>query len=145
MSNQMEKLKSSIENTIKDYNINIGDKNISDILHDIAYEYWIDESDAPKKVGEIYEFSNLEYLEWIENGNDPDLFPYEKSFKTKVIYVSIDGSYVLEEIDTKFNGNSTFDGMVFSGKSIKMSYTDFEGDDDKYYVVTYSENSPFYQ
>jgi hypothetical protein len=83
--------------------------------------------------------------EWVENGNDPEKYMYTKKYDTTVVYVTPYGDYVLEEKNGGFNLNQTFDGMVFSGKSIKMTFPDFDGEDDKYYVVTYSENNPLYQ
>lgn len=144
-------LKDSILNCIKKNNIDLSNEEMSSLLYDIISELYPVEinTDIENKIclniGDIYEVYDIDYLEWVKNGNDPEKYMHTKKYDTTVVYVTPYGDYVLEEKNGSFNLNQTFDGMVFSGKSIKMSFPDFVGNDDKYYAVTYSENNPLYQ
>lgn len=144
-------LKDSILDCVKKNNIDLSNEEMSFLFYDIISELYPvefntdDENKICLNIGDIYEVYDIDYLEWVENGNDPEKYMYTKKYDTTVVYVTPDGGYVLEEKNGGFNLNQTFDGMVFSGKSIKMSFPDFDGDVDKYYAVTYSKNNPLYQ
>lgn len=145
MDKNKKLIKDSIDKTIQKNDIKITDNELSNLLHEIANEFYFDDSDSPKSVGDIITLLDLEYFQWIEDGKNIKDFPYEKYNKAKIVYITPNNDYILEEVNNSFNGNPSFDGMLFSGKSIKETYHDFNGDDNKYYAITYSKDNPIYQ
>lgn len=94
-----------------------------------------------KQIGDEYILVNLNYLEYLIEGNAPESYNFPKEVKTIIQYISSTNGLILKLIDGYYDNQET----LRFGKEIKQFYPDFNGDDNESYIVLYDGNEIFYE
>ena len=96
------------------------------------------------KKGDKFDLLTFECYEHLCNGGLVESYGGKAYYNTKVKYITPTKGLILELVDKDALTDDGIVNSLYTGAEIKKYFSDFDGEDDETYSVTYEENSPFY-